>query len=91
MRSISRNWDDTAHIYIYIELGDGEPGQQLMAKSALANDQNYFTVTTPRGSRPPVILTTETLTPIFAFLGIVHIKAQTIKNIVTKIHSLFFY
>lgn len=58
-----------------MELGDGEPGQQLTEKSALAKDQNFFTVTTSRGSQPPVILATETPTPIFASLGSVHIKA----------------
>lgn len=52
-----------------MELRDGEPGQQLTAKSALAKDQNYFTLLTSRGSQPPVILATEAPAPIFASLG----------------------
>lgn len=52
-----------------MELGDGESDQKLMAKSALAKDQYYFTVLTSGGSQPPWFPATETPAPILTFLG----------------------
>lgn len=42
-----------AHKKENMELGDGEPDQKLMAKSALAKDQCYISLPTSGSSKPP--------------------------------------